>query len=82
MARNLEYYDTSDYPEIHFCHSNVNKKVLGKFKDEANSVPVESFVGLRAKMYAMKYGGKVLKRAKGVKRYALAKKISYNDYVR
>jgi uncharacterized C2H2 Zn-finger protein len=82
MSRHLEHYDTSDYPPNHFCHSNSNKKVLGKFKDEANSVPVRSFVGLRAKMYAMKYGDKVLKRAKGVKRYALAKKISYNDYVR
>jgi hypothetical protein len=82
MSKHLDYYDTSDYPTNHFCHSSSNKKVLGKFKDEANSIPVKSFVGLRAKMYAMKYGDKVLKRAKGVKRYALAKKISYNDYVR
>jgi hypothetical protein len=55
--------------------------VLGKFKDEANSLPVTHFVGLRAKMYAMKYGGKVTKRAKGVKRGALKKQISFEDYV-
>jgi hypothetical protein len=63
-------FDTSDYPKDHPCYSTLNKNVLGKFKDEANSLPVTHFVGLRAKMYAMKYGGKVTKRAKGVKRGA------------
>jgi hypothetical protein len=82
MKDMAEHFDTSDYPKNHFCYSDTNKKVLGKFKDEANSIPVKCFVGLRAKMYAMKYGGKILKRAKGVKRYALSRKISYNDYVR
>jgi hypothetical protein len=32
-------------------------------------------------MYAMKYGGKITKRAKGVKRVALKKQIAFEDYV-
>jgi hypothetical protein len=56
--------------------------MLGKFKDEANSVPIEVFVGLKPKMYAMQYGGNVIKRAKGVKKHALKRKISLNDYIR
>jgi hypothetical protein len=74
-------FDTSDYPKDHPCYSALNKKVLGKFKDEANYVPVTHFVGLRAKMYAMKYCGKVTKRAKGVKTGALKKQITFEDYV-
>ncbi|KAF4524636.1 hypothetical protein B566_EDAN014268, partial [Ephemera danica] len=33
LAGMLKGFDTSDYPENHFCHSNINKKVLAKFKD-------------------------------------------------
>jgi replicative superfamily II helicase len=73
-------FDTSDYPKDQPCYSALNKKVLGTFKDEANSVPATHFEGLRAKMYAMKYGGKVTKRAKGVKRGALKKQITFEDY--
>jgi hypothetical protein len=45
--------DTSDNPKDHPGYSAINKKVLGKFKDGANSVPDAYFVGLRARMYAM-----------------------------
>ena len=34
MATHIEFYDTSDYPSNHPLYSNVNKKVLGKMKDE------------------------------------------------
>ena len=34
MEQNLHLYDTSDYPKDHFLHSDTNKKVLGRFKDE------------------------------------------------
>lgn len=33
--------------------SNMNKKVIGKFKDEAMGKQVIEFVGLRPKMYSM-----------------------------
>jgi len=34
-------------------YSPINAKVIGKFKDETNSVPPQEFVGLRAKMYSL-----------------------------
>ena len=43
-------FDTSDYPKDHPLFSNDNKKVLGKFKDEAKGVPIAEFVGLRPKL--------------------------------
>ena len=49
-------------------HDCKNKKVIGKFKDEAVGVPVVEFVGLRSKMYSyVKDNGKNEKTAKGVK---------------
>ena len=30
----------------------MNKKVIGKFKDEASSCPIRELVGLRPKMYS------------------------------
>ncbi|CAB4033669.1 Gastrula zinc finger, partial [Paramuricea clavata] len=45
-----------------------NKKVIGKFKDEAEGVPVIEFVGLRSKMYSyVKESGGGGMTAKGVK---------------
>lgn len=75
------HFDTSDYPKDHPCHSDANKKVLGKFKDETNSVAISEFVGLRAKMYCFKTAvDKVVKKAKGVKKCVVSKKISFEDY--
>ena len=50
-------FDTSDYPNDHFLHSNMNKKVLGKMKDETSGVPINEFVGLRSKMYSISVWG-------------------------
>ena len=40
-------FDISDYPENSPYYDNTNKKVIGKFKDEA-----AEFVGLKSKMYS------------------------------
>ena len=53
IIKDLEAYDTSDYPPNHFAYSNKNKKVLGKMKDELNIRPVREFVSLRSKMYSL-----------------------------
>ena len=53
MLEDVDAYDTCDYPQNHFACSNKNKKVLGKMKDELNGRPVQKFVGLRPKMYAL-----------------------------
>ncbi|KAF4526571.1 hypothetical protein B566_EDAN009587 [Ephemera danica] len=72
--------DTSDYPKDHHLYNEVNKKVLGMFKDEANAQIITHFIGLRAKMYCIEYGGKTTKKAKGVKSSALRKQITFEDY--
>lgn len=57
VLKDLEkYFDTSDYSDEMITKHNyrvVNKKVLGKFKDECNGYPLTQFVGLRAKCYAI-----------------------------
>ncbi|KAF4529670.1 hypothetical protein B566_EDAN017511 [Ephemera danica] len=82
MLKHCDYYDTSNYDSQHKCFSLINHKVLGKMKDECKGVPIARFVGLRAKMYSFQVGGRDVKRAKGVKRTALAKKISFVHYKR
>ena len=53
IKANENFYDTSDYPEEHPLHSTVNKKVLGKMKDECAGTPISEYVGLRSKMYSI-----------------------------
>ena len=43
-------FDKYDYPENSPYYDKTNKKVIGKFKDEATSIPVVEFVGLKSKM--------------------------------
>ena len=42
-------FDNSDYSESSPYFDKTNKKVIGKFKDEAAGVPICEFVGLRSK---------------------------------
>ena len=44
--------DNSDYPKNSPYHCNVNKKVIGKFKDEACGIPIVECIGLKSKMYS------------------------------
>ena len=67
MEQDAHLFSTSDYPKNHFLHSTLNKKVLGKMKDETAGVPIQEFVGLRPKMYSLLNGGGKEKRtAKGI----------------
>ena len=45
-------FNNSDYPENSSYYGKTNKKVIGKFKDEAASTPIVEFVGLKSKMYS------------------------------
>ena len=83
MQEDLHLYDTSDYPTTHSLHSNKNKKIPGLMKDEMNGAIIEEFVGLRAKMYSVKlFGGKELKKAKGVPKMVVDKEIQHDNYKR
>ena len=73
-------FDNSDYSVSSPYFYNTNKKVIGKFKDEAAGVPICEFVGLRSKMYSyMKSNQKGGKTAKGIKKN-IAKNIKHENY--
>ena len=74
-------FDNSDYQEDSKYFYNKNKKVIGKFKDEAAGVPICEFVGLRSKMYSyIKDNNKGGKTAKGIKKNIIKKDITHEDY--
>ena len=68
IERNMSFYDTSDYPEDHPLFSKVNKKVLGKMKDECEGIPILEYVGLRSKMYSVMTEGKSEQRIEKLKK--------------
>ena len=74
-------FDNSDYPESSPYFDKANKKVIGKFKDEAAGVPICEFVGLRSKMYSyIKDDQKVGKTAKGIKKNVIKNDIKHENY--
>jgi hypothetical protein len=84
MAEDSDLYDTSGYPTDHPLHSQANKKVLGKMKDECEGRPIAEYVGLRPKMYSILEAGgagaKNIKKAKGVKKSVVRKHIRHEQY--
>ena len=68
MQKNIEDYDTSDYPKDHPLYSVKNKRVLGKMKDEVAGRVIAEFIGLRPKMYSiLESKGTEHRRARGCK---------------
>ena len=59
-------FDCSDYPTDHPLHSVKNKKTLGKFKDEMSGKIIEEYVGLRSKMYSIKWPEGNARTCKGI----------------
>lgn len=83
IRNNNSEFDTSDFAENNqFKIKRLNKKVVGKMKDELNGQIINEFIGLRSKMYTMRIFNhdKVVKRAKGVKKCVLNNKITFADY--
>jgi hypothetical protein len=82
MKRDIDRFDTSDYVADNvYGIPLVNKKVPGLMKDENNGAIMTEFVGLRAKMYALRVDGKKdTKKVKGVKSNVVAKMITFDDY--
>ena len=91
MLKHKDLYDFSEYPENHKCYDVSNKKVIGKFKDEAKGCIITEFIGLRPKLYSFLIEGdeadmKKLKlkeenkKAKGVKGNVVKNKLTHNHY--
>ena len=76
-----DMFDNSDYLESSPYYCNVNKKIIGKFKDEACGIPITEFIGLKSKMYSyVKDNEKDGKTAKGIKKNVIKSNIKHEDY--
>ena len=73
--------DNSDYRKESPFFDSTNKKVIGKFKDEAAGIPIKEFIGLKSEMYSyIKDNGKNEKTCKGVKKDVIKKNITHENY--
>ena len=76
-----DMFDNSDYPESSPYYCNVNKKIIGKFKDEACGILITEFIGLKSKMYSyVKDNEKGGRTAKGIKKNVIKNNIKHEDY--
>ena len=82
MQNDIHLFDTSNYPQDHFLFSNINKKVLGKFKDELAGTPARESIGLKPKMYSLDLGTSQKKVAKGVNKAVIKKVLDHSHYKR
>ena len=74
-------FDNSDYQKNSPFFDDANKKVIGKFKDEAAGIPIVEFVGLRSKMYSlMKDNEKGSRTAKGIKKNVIKQQLQHDNY--
>lgn len=101
MRENSEYFDLSNYPDNHRIFDGcseeetatmkiVNKKKVGKFKDEAAGELILEFVGLRAKAYAYRQEtwNKDMtewmiqdhKKCKGIKKCVVKREMQFQHY--
>jgi len=84
MKRDIARFDTNDYPiDNAYGMPLANKKMPSLMKDENNGTIMTEFVGLRAKMDALRVDGKKdTKKAKGVKSNVVTRTITFDDYTR
>ena len=77
---NKDMFNNSDYPKSSPYYWNVDKKIIGKFKDEACGIPITEFIGLKSKMYSyVKDNEKGGKTAKGIKKNVIKNNIKHED---
>jgi len=83
MYDNKEKFDLSDIRSDQFkkFYDGTNKKVIGKFKPEYVNKIIQEFIGLRSKMYSIKFDdGEECKKAKGIVRSVTEKDIKHEMY--
>jgi len=83
MKHDINRFETSDYAiDNAYDVPLVNKKVPGLMKNENKSAIMTKFVGLRAKMYVLRFDDKKdAKKAQGIKSNVIARSIMFNDYM-
>ena len=80
MYNNKEHFDLSDMHLKQFKNME-NKKVVGKFKDETQGIPICEFIGLRSKMYSIKLDDDSEKKtAKGIVRNVIKNHLKHDNY--
>ena len=80
MFDNKDQFDLSDMKLEQFKDSE-NKKVVGKFKDETQGVPICEFIGLMSKMYSIKLDdGSEKKTAKGIVSNVIKNHLKHENY--
>ena len=82
-----EYFDFSNFPSDHPLKSDKNKRVPGTFKDECAGRIIAEFVGLRSKMYSLRFDDKdessvaEVKVAKGVSKPVVVSSLRFQSYL-
>ncbi|XP_050509007.1 uncharacterized protein LOC126886193 [Diabrotica virgifera virgifera] len=80
MKRNLEHFDTSNYPTDNVHGIPKTPSILGKMKDEFASLPIKCFYGTGAKAYCIE-ANKIIKKAKGISKHVTKTQLQKSDYV-
>ena len=90
IKNNKHYFDLSDSmrPDL---KDDANKKTLGKFKDEMQSLIISKFVALNPKVYSIMHQhfdkslNKVVEtnteKCKGISKVVVKQDLTHNDYV-
>ena len=77
----LERFDTSNYPKDHPIYTDVNKKVIGNFKDETGGRQIVEYAGSSAKVYSILMDeGDEVQKCKRVKRAVVKKSLHHEDF--
>ena len=82
----INLYHKFDFSAYHsesaYCNIENKTKKIGKMKDEMDGFAIKEFVGLRAKMYSiLTTNKKETKKAKGVKKFAIKRRVKHSNYV-
>ena len=73
-------FDFSGYKKESLFYTDENKTVIGEMKDDLNGGIVKEFADLRTQMHSLKTKKEEIKKVKGVKKNAVKKYISNQDY--
>jgi len=82
MTQNIDLFDTSNFDPPHPLYSNHSYRVRGKMKSDTDSTPLVEFVGFRAKMYSLSCSAKSRKKAKGIQKRYVKKRIQHQCFVK